>query len=198
MDNLLPYDGQVTYIPHFMEGAEAEALFHILLEAVPWEHDVLHLFGKTITTERKVAWYGDPSAVYRYSGSTKKPFPWTQDLLRLKHAVEQLSGGRLNACLLNLYHHAGEGMSWHSDNEAELGPHPLIVSISLGAERRFSFKHKIKGTRIDILLESGSALLMAGSTQQHWLHALPKSKASPTTLFGTPQERINLTFRLIV
>lgn len=198
MENLLPYDGLVEYYPGFIQKDAADVIFHSLLSDIPWESDVLRLFGKTIVTKRKVAWFGDPEASYKYSGSIKQPLPWIQELTELKQRVEKLSGTSFNACLLNLYHHGGEGMTWHADDEPELGSHPVIVSISLGAERRFSFKHRTSGERVDLLLEHGSALIMSGETQQHWVHALPKNMRQSASLFGGPEERINLTFRKIL
>ena len=121
---------------------------------------------------------------------TKKARLWIPELLALKHRVEQETGLEFNSCLLNLYHSGEEGMSWHSDAEAELGPEPAIASLSLGVERRFVFKHKNSGEKIELQLEPGSLLLMAGKTQKNWLHSLPKSKKITAP-------RINLTFRNI-
>ncbi|NGM90711.1 alpha-ketoglutarate-dependent dioxygenase AlkB, partial [Parapusillimonas sp. SGNA-6] len=84
-----------------------------------------------------------------------------------------------------------EGMAWHSDGEKDLQPNGAIASLTLGAERKFSFKHKVRKEKIDIVLENGSLLVMKGTTQTHWLHRLP-----PTSKVTTP--RINLTFRKIV
>jgi len=82
-------------------------------------------------------------------------------------------------------------MSWHSDNEKELGENPIIASLSLGAARKISLKHKFKNYKVDIILESGGLLLMKGETQTKWLHSLPKTKKVTTP-------RINLTFRSII
>jgi alkylated DNA repair dioxygenase AlkB len=93
--------------------------------------------------------------------------------------------------LLNLYQDGGQGMSWHSDDEKELGENPTIASLSLGAERKFSLKHKRTQQRISLVLENGSLLVMKDTTQHHWLHSLPKAKKVQTP-------RINLTFRTIL
>ncbi len=96
-----------------------------------------------------------------------------------------------NAVLLNLYRDGRDGMGWHADDEPELGADPAIASVSLGAVRRFCLRHRRrKGLRADISLSHGSLLLMSGATQQHWVHAVPKT-AVPTG------ERINLTFRTV-
>jgi alkylated DNA repair dioxygenase AlkB len=105
--------------------------------------------------------------------------------------VEQIAGQRFNSVLLNLYRDGRDGMGWHSDDEPELGPDPVIASVSLGATRRFRMRHrKQRGETMGIDLEHGSVLLMRGPTQHRWLHAVPKT----TRPVG---ERINLTFRLV-
>ena len=81
-------------------------------------------------------------------------------------------------------------MAYHADNEKMLKKNGAIASLSLGAERKFSFKHKEHKQRIDVLLERGSLLVMKESTQTHWLHRLPSTKK-----VNSP--RINLTFRTI-
>ena len=189
--NLLPADGIVNYHGTIMSAAEADRYRDALLREVPWQPDEVLIYGKHITTARKVAWYGDAHFAYTYSGITRKALPWNRELLELKALIEQRSGERFNSCLLNLYHDGNEGMSWHSDDEKTLGRHSAIASLSLGAERRFCFKHKHKPLNAEILLEHGALLLMKGSTQTNWLHSIPKSKKISDL-------RINLTFRTIV
>ena len=149
------------------------------------------MFGKTIVTDRKVIWFGDEGCVYVYSGVEKRPEPWCQLMLEIKQKVEEETGCKYNSCLANLYHHGNEGMGWHSDNEKELGKEPVIAVVSLGAERKFKFKHRETKQGVDVHLERGSLLVMAGRTQEAWLHALPKTKK-------VDSPRISLTFRNIV
>ena len=105
--------------------------------------------------------------------------------------VEKETGETFNSCLLNLYHSGDEGMAWHSDGEKDLKKNGAIGSLSFGAERKFSFKHKETKETVSIQLEHGSLLVMKGATQTNWLHRLP-----PTKRINQP--RINLTFRTIV
>lgn len=169
----------------------ADSLFRQLLENIDWSKDKVKLFGKIYITEREVAWYADDDLSYTYSGEKKVPKAWSAELLNLKHTIEEATGETFNACLLNLYHSGNEGMGWHSDDEPELGNEPVIASLSLGAKRKFAFKHKHDQLKYSLELEHGSLLLMKGRTQHDWKHALPKSKK-----VGLP--RINLTFRNIL
>jgi len=96
-----------------------------------------------------------------------------------------------NACLLNLYHDGDEGMGWHSDDEKELNCQAPIASLSLGATRKFAFRHKADKTTLSLNLEHGSALIMYPPTQTYWSHSLLKTKRPVGP-------RINMTFRSIV
>jgi alkylated DNA repair dioxygenase AlkB len=189
--NLLDRDGIVNYYGKIMTSFDANRYFELLLNNILWENDKTIVFGKAIVTKRKVAWYGDSDYSYTYSNSTKQALAWTKELLGLKQMIENVTGSNFNSCLLNLYHNGDEGIAWHSDDEESLGRNNNIASLSLGAERKFLFKHKLTKQIVSILLEHGSLLIMTGSTQTNWLHSLPKSKR-------ILQPRINLTFRSIV
>lgn len=188
--NLLPYDGVADYYGSILSPYQAHDYFSQLLATVAWQHDEAVIFGKHIVTKRKVAWYGDRGYSYTYSNTTKHARVWTSELLRLKARIEEVAGSSFNSCLLNLYHNGSEGMGWHSDDERTLGDNSVIASLSLGAERKFSFKHKQDKRTVSLTLESGSLLVMRGATQHCWQHALPKTKK-------VSQPRINLTFRTI-
>ena len=190
LTNLLPKDGIVVYYKNLLTSQEANRYFDYLLNTIEWKNDQAFIYGKLIITKRKVAWYGDTDFEYTYSKTTKRALPWTPELVELKQMIEDKTGEKFNSCLLNLYHNGDEGMSWHSDAEKELKKNGAIGSLSLGAERKFTFKHKETKETISLILENGSLLLMKGHTQTSWLHRLP-----PTKLISTP--RINLTFRTI-
>ncbi|EXB24473.1 MULTISPECIES: alpha-ketoglutarate-dependent dioxygenase AlkB family protein [Acinetobacter] len=189
--NHLPYDGTVQYYGKVLQTALADHYFETLLHSIAWENDQALIFGKLLTTKRKVAWYGDRRFEYTYSNMNKYALPWTQELVELKQLVEALTGETFNSCLLNLYHHGEEGMAWHSDAETDLKKDGAIASLSFGAERKFAFKHKQSKEKVELYLEHGSLLVMKDTTQSYWLHRLPPTKKVSTA-------RINLTFRTIV
>ena len=191
MKNLLPQDGIVNYHGRIFDTIEASYCFERLMETIAWRHDELVIYGKSITTKRKVAWYGDQPYRYTYSNTTKEALPWTKELLEIKQKVELESRETFNSCLLNLYHHGDEGMAWHCDDEKELKPNSAIASVSFGVERKFVFKHKKTSEKVEIRLETGSLLVMKGITQSCWLHQLPPTKI-------VSKARINLTFRTFV
>ena len=188
--NLLPKDGSAYYHPEWISAVDSAKLMNQLDQSLQWEADQLLMFGKRLTTRRKVAWVGDPNCTYTYSGVKKQAQPWIPELLALKSQIEELAQSDFNSCLLNLYHDGKDGMGWHSDDEKELDASSPIASISLGATRKFALRHKTDKTTVSLPLENGSALVMHSPTQKFWQHALLK-----TTTIHIP--RINLTFRKI-
>jgi len=190
MTNVLPKDGCAYYFPEVFTELHSVNLMSQLQVSLVWEPDQLIMFGKTVITRRKVAWVGDAECAYTYSGVKKIPQAWTAELLSIKNRLEELAKSQFNSCLLNFYHDGDDGMGWHSDDEKELDQNSPIASLSLGAQRKFSFRHKVDKITIPLNLENGSVLMMHSPTQQFWRHALLKTKT-----VSTP--RINLTFRKI-
>jgi alkylated DNA repair dioxygenase AlkB len=186
--NILPFDGEVYYQPSIFDENEIARFYKYLLTNIPWESDQVFIFGKRIITKRKVAWFAEDRISYTYSKSTKVGLAFTKELLSLKIKVEEITNEKYNACLLNLYHDGEEGMGWHSDNESTIVSESSIASVSFGAERKFSLKHKESKETISLILENGSLLEMKGLTQRFWQHSLPKSKK-------VSKPRVNLTFR---
>ena len=188
---VLNRDGRVDYYGKITINVEANLYFEILLQNIVWKNDEAIILGKHIITKRKTAWYGDSDYLYTYSNTTRRALPWTSELRDLKQLVEKLTETKFNSCLLNLYHDGNEGLAWHSDDEKVLRRNGTIASLSFGAERKFSLKHKKTKQTISIVLEHGSLLVMKDETQVYWLHSLPKTKK-------IVMPRINLTFRKII
>ena len=189
--NIINQDGQAHYFGPILTEEQNSYYWEELLHKMEWANEKVVMFGKEITTKRKVAFYADESIEYTYSNKTKKGLPWTPSLLSIRELVSKHTHQSYNACLLNLYHDGEEGMGWHSDDEREIVPNSSIASLSIGAERKFRFKHKATKETQSLLLQNGSLLEMAGSLQQNWWHALPKSKK-------VNGPRINLTFRQMI
>lgn len=184
-------DGRLAWWPHAFEPEDAARLFDALRETLAWQQERLTIFGREHAVPRLVAWHGDAVARYRYSGVLHEPLPWTAELGAVRARVEALSGQRYNSVLANLYRDGRDGMGWHADDEPELGPSPVIASVSLGATRRFRLKHRASDETRALELTDGSLLVMAGPLQHHWVHCVPKT-ARPVG------PRINLTFREIL
>ena len=190
-DNLLPYDGKVNDLGVIID--DANSLYNTLLTDLPWQSDIVTLFGKTHVTTRQIVWMGDTEADYQYSGHVRQTVPWSSTVFHVKQYVEQALAkigvtANFNTCLLNYYPSGSDGMGYHADDEKELGAQPVIASLSLGATRKFVFKHKKTQDKVELYLESGHLIVMHGDTQTYWKHTITKTKTVNTG-------RISLTFR---
>lgn len=186
-------DADVRLMPAFYGKPLSEQYLHRLLDEISWRQEKIVLWGKEHLQPRLSAWYGDANSHYYYSGVALKPLPWTATLLRIKDDIEQATGRRFNSVLLNLYRDENDSVGWHSDAEPELGKMPVIASLSLGATRTFRLRHRTRKDLkpVSVELTDGSLLLMAGTTQRFWQHAVPKERTACS-------RRINLTFRTIL
>ncbi|MEM6802147.1 MAG: alpha-ketoglutarate-dependent dioxygenase AlkB [Bacteroidota bacterium] len=185
-------DGHILYDPQFLSQPESDRLFSLLEKEIHWEQDEIMMFGKKVLQPRLHAWYGDSGISYTYSGLQMQAKAWTNELKEIKDKISSTFPAQYNSVLLNLYRSGKDSMGWHSDDEKELGKNPIIASLSLGQVRKFHLKHKKRKELETIRLElsHGSLLIMAGKTQHHWKHQIPKTAKNV-------QPRINLTFREI-
>ena len=191
VDYLALDDAEIRLWRQVTLGHDYDELLQRLIDETRWRQERITVYGKPYLQPRLSAWHGDLS--YRYSGIRLDPLPWTPLLQQLRRRVESLTGLEFNSVLLNYYRDQNDAMGLHSDDERELGPRPVIASLSLGETRDLVLKHR---TRRDLrtfklALESGSLLLMQGPTQQHWRHGINRLKR-------TCGPRLNLTFRRIV
>lgn len=184
-------DASLLMDPAWLPASRADALMAELREGLAWEVHRIRMFGRLVDSPRLSRWIGDPGASYVYSGIRFEPRPWHPSLLQLRRKLHALLGVDFNSVLANRYRDGRDAMGWHSDDERELGPCPVIASISLGATRRFVLKHRREpGRKLGLDLPNGSLLVMRGDTQSNYYHALPRTaRAVP--------DRINLTFRRI-
>lgn len=183
-------DAEVVYHPAPNLGIDPGQLFTLLREQLPWEQHSIKIDGRQIAQPRLSSWHGVVVHKYASLAHLLVPHPWSPALNALRGRIEDIAGARFNSMLANLYRNGQDAIGWHADDEPELGPQPLIASLSLGAERRFDIRRRDDHSQVvRILLEHGSLLLMGGYMQRHWQHAMART----TKMVG---ERINLTFRL--
>jgi len=187
-----PLPGADVRLTRFCTGAAAQNWCARLRAEIPWEQHRLRIFARVVDSPRLSCWIGDVDAVYTYSRTRFEPRPWTPALRELRAAMSRICGEVYNSVLCNLYRDGHDAMGWHSDSEPELGPEPVIASLSFGATRRFRLRHKRdQKLRLELDLDPGSLLLMAGATQTNYRHDLPRT----ARMVGP---RINLTFRRIL
>lgn len=185
-------DADLKFLRSFYSPSRADHYFRTLISDTPWRQEPIKVWGKVYLQPRLTSWYGDVGSGYSYSGIKLEPLAWTPTLMEIKAEVEQITGNRFNSVLINQYRDQQDSVGWHSDDERELGTDPVIASLSLGETRTFRMKHKSDKQQkpLAIDLTHGSLLVMAGSTQQCWQHAVDKEREAKLV-------RINLTFRSV-
>lgn len=179
--------GCVRYLPGWV--GDPGAVFDRLAAEIDWEQKDITMFGRTVPTPRLTAWMGD--VAYTYSGVLNEPKPWPPALRVMRDRLVGELGVDLNSCLANLYRDGADSMGYHSDDEPELGPRPVIASVSLGARRGFTLRHRVTRERWSWALGEGDLLVMEGESQEDYAHAVPKTSRP----IGP---RLNLTFRLFL
>lgn len=185
-------DANIRLFPHFLNPDMAAQLFQVFSNNVPWRHDPIKVFGKTYMQPRLTSLHGTTNLGYGYANIRMQAQPMMPELNDILQRIAKIDNNDFNIVLLNLYRDGNDSNGWHADNEKELGQNPVIASVSLGAPRLFKLKHRYdKNLKHQLLLESGSLLLMSGATQHHWLHQVPKTKKQVGP-------RINLTFRKVL
>lgn len=190
MQTVVNHDGTVLLYPGFFDREQATTLFKALMQKLKWQNESIRMYGKLVPVPRLVCWHGDRGAVYRYSGITHEPLPWTPELNVVRKKIQTATNLKFNSVLANLYRNERDSMGWHADNEKELGENPSIASVSLGDQRNFKLRHNRTKEIVSVDLPHGSLLVMTGNLQHNWQHSLPKCRK-------TKSERINLTFRLV-
>lgn len=187
-NNLLPFQGEVYLIHDYL--SDSERMMEQIKAEVQWRNDKIKMFGKTYDQARKVSWHGDKGITYTYSKIQMVSPGWVETLKDIKKRLKKDCDFDFNSVLVNLYRSGDDYMSYHQDNEPELGENPIIASLSMGVERDFHLKHIETNEVIKLNLKSGDLLIMQGETQKHWKHSLPKRKR-------VNSERLNLTYRKI-
>jgi alpha-ketoglutarate-dependent dioxygenase alkB family protein 2 len=205
------HDAYVEYYPGFLSRAEAEYYWNALfdqLEFNPEEESKVRLpfSSEKIAIPRRQTAYGDSGTTYTFSGCVVPARIWIPILVELRELLQVRTGYSPNFVLVNHYRSGSDYIGWHSDDERDLGDAPDILSLSLGAERDFQFRHRDAFPRakrpalrpdlktVTIPLRSGSLLIMRHPTNQNWKHRLPKRGGKQAKEVG---ERLNLTWRTI-
>lgn len=174
---------------------ELDELYQHITHCIKWQADYFKAFDRLFPIPRLQAWYADDNLQCRYSDNLLTTQAWPAPLLKLRQAIEAATGHAFNSVLATLYRNGQDHVGWHADDEKELGPEPIIASISFGASRNFEFRRKASGNKDSdtyaITLHHNDCLLMLPNFQQHWQHQVPPKPSES-------EPRINLTFRKVI
>lgn len=185
----------VTYVPEFIDTAEASAHFSLLWNELNWE--------RRGQTPRREYWTNTLGRSYTYgSGNGVRTYdshPSHSSIEAVHEALLRLSGVEFEGCFLNGYEGKKDSLDWHADDDPGIDHSKPIAVVTLGQPREINFREVIEarsvthkgafGPREELLLEHGSLLLMHAGMQQTHQHKIPRhysEKCGP---------RISLTFR---
>jgi alkylated DNA repair dioxygenase AlkB len=189
----LKLGGVVRYLPRWLPKAVADDLMHEVRETSCFVRESIQMGGLVRVQPRGTSWYGRQYTVasrYLIAREAPKPGPRLSEVLK---NLPYLNDWTPNAVLVNEYRNGQDSVGWHADDERSLGVDPTIVSLSLGATRRFMFRPKdtsASGERFDVQLAHGDLLIMSGSVQTHYNHQVPKLAVGALS-----EARVNLTAR---
>ena len=173
--------GDVTYVPEFLDRETADRLVSELNADTHWRADSRMMYGKRVLVPRETAGRGE-----------HMPQPWTPTLQLVREMAERQTGTTFDYCFLNRYRDGRDAVAWHGDHDGERDARLVVASLSLGATRVFQLRpKKDSGLRYDpitVEVAHGDLIVMAGDTQLHWEHRVPRDPR----LTG---ERLNVTFR---
>jgi len=187
-----PRGAAVEYTAGFLDPAEAAAVRAELEQAAArFDRDMISLYGKTIAAPRLVCAFGDDGLRYRYAGVDRATHPWPPRLQAARDRIAATVGHAFNYALVNWYRSGDDYIGWHADKVADLEPGSAIASLSLGAVRPFQLRDRAGGEVCEVALADGSLLVMKGTCQQHYKHALPRRR-------GVAGVRYNVTFRRVL
>jgi alkylated DNA repair dioxygenase AlkB len=181
-------DCWVVHLPGFLPPEQAARTHATLQAELTWEQREIVLFGRPVLQPRLIAWAGE--LPYRYSGQALPPRPFTPTVAAQLARVQARVDTPFNHVLANRYRSGDDSMGLHADAEPELGPDPVVATLSLGATRRLQVvpRDKRHGAGRFFPLADGDLFVMLGQTQRHFRHGIPRQPA-------LTEERISLTFR---
>jgi alkylated DNA repair dioxygenase AlkB len=146
----------------------ADELFDALAASVPWHEERMHMYDSTVRVPRLLARYGQGEAL---------PHPVLEEVRSAlnAHYAKELGEPFVSAGLC-LYRDGSDSVAWHGDRIARESPQDTMVAIlSLGATRPFALRPKSGGPGLRLQVGHGDLLVMGGSCQRTWQHAIPKT-----------------------
>jgi alkylated DNA repair dioxygenase AlkB len=146
----------------------ADALFERLIEAVPWRAEKRHMYDRVVEVPRLLSFYGEGEAL---------PDPRLDEIKReLDDHYGPVLGEPFRTAGLCLYRDGRDSVAWHGDTTGRGSTQDTMVAIvSLGAPRSLLLRPRGGGKALRHDLGHGDLLVMGGSCQRTWEHAIPKT-----------------------
>lgn len=153
----------------------ADVLATRLIDSVPWHHGRRRMWDRVLDDPRLTHWCGGDDE------------PLDPALAEMEAALALRYRRRLRPPGLNYYRHGQDSVAWHADRELRDLDDTLVAIVTLGTRRPFLVRPMGGGQSIDLAPGSGDLLVMGGSAQRDWQHAVPKT--------SRPGPRVSVSWR---
>jgi alkylated DNA repair dioxygenase AlkB len=160
---VLSPDAWIDHCPGWVRGADA--LFDELLAGTPWRGREVRMYDRVVA---------EPRVTHRWHLGAGEAVPPPPALLDMAAALGERYGVAFTQIGANLYRDGADSVAWHGDRVARELPEAIVALVSLGEPRPFKLRPKGGGTSIALLPDRGDLLVMGGSCQRSWDHAVPK------------------------
>lgn len=155
----------VDHVPGWCRGADG--LFERLLCDVPWQGRDVRMYDRTVT---------EPRLTHRWRLG-EDPAP-PAELVGMARLLGQRYEVAFTQIGVNLYRDGADSVAWHGDRVARELPEAVVALVSLGAARPFRLRPRGGGPSVGYLPGAGDLLVLGGSCQRTWQHAVPKVRAA--------------------
>ena len=157
----LPGGAWVDVAPGWCEGADG--LFSRMLDATPWgPQRTVRMYDRVLP---------EPRLTHRW-GVTDAP----AELASMAGVLSERYGVAFTQVGANLYRDGADSVAWHGDRVARELSEAVVALVSLGAVRPFRLRPAGGGASVGFLPGPGDLLVMGGSCQRTWQHAVPKCR----------------------
>jgi alkylated DNA repair dioxygenase AlkB len=165
----LTYGAWVDYAPGWVAGADE--LFEALVRDVPWRAERRVMYDSVVDVPRLTCFYGEADPL---------PHPRLADLREaLSDHYERELGERFVTAGLCLYRDGRDSVAWHGDRIGRaLHQDTMVAIVSLGSTRELALRPRGGGHSRRFALDHGDLVVMGGSCQRTWEHAIPKVSAT--------------------
>jgi alkylated DNA repair dioxygenase AlkB len=153
-------------LPGWVTGADA--LFASLLDAVPWRAERRGMYDRVVDVPRLLSHYG---------AGEQLPDPALEQAMgALDARYQDELGESLSTVGLCLYRDGRDSVAWHGDTSGRRVARTVVAIVSLGNPRMFLLRPRAgSGPTLRYPAGHGDLLVMGGTCQRTWQHAIPKT-----------------------
>jgi len=156
----------IDRVPGWLLGSDQ--VLKTLLDQVQWRTERRQMYDREVAVPRLLRWYAEgedlPHPVLTEAKSTLN-----------SHYQKELGETFVTAGLC-LYRDGRDSVSWHGDTIGR-GSHTdtMVAIVSVGSERSLLLRPRSGGATLRVPVGHGDLVVMGGSCQRSWEHAIPKT-----------------------